>query len=341
MLDYFKRIVSGYLFTPIKKTEAFKMPYKVINLHYEKQASAIPIIEPTSAQKPLSPEQAASNRTNYTLQGVQLGEVAVCKRVLVFIKGMGNHLFFNNRRFEETMASMGQHCIGYSANPFGVINHVKNMRPFFYKAKSIMLDDVVDDYKCFIEAVMSKHPEARLTLVGHSAGGVFAKLAAKRLMLTPLRERIDCIYSAASFNSITGFIDKMTIAEMLGPKRAKLAYRLLGLLDVVNTLSFGSVKYGIKAALHKSGWADTTEEIESVLPKGRFWQSNIMPQYDDMIGTLASVIEESKFGKILMPIDNSVSSAHGMAPSQLMLANGQTEQLFIKKIMRQCFDRLD
>ena len=52
---------------------------------------------------------------------------------------MGNHIFFNNRRFEELLANMGQDAVGYSCNPFGVCNNPESMMPYSYTPQNISL----------------------------------------------------------------------------------------------------------------------------------------------------------------------------------------------------------
>jgi len=338
LLTWMKKVVTRYLFTPIRKVESFSKPYTLLNLCCDKVKHSSFFEKLTSHDTGLLP----NIRTGcYRLQAVRIGRMRKkCKRVLIFIKGMGNHLFFNNKRFEEILDNMGQDAIGYSCNPFGVYNNPKTMWPCDYTPQSISLDDVVDDYQCLVSAVLAQHPGATLTIVGHSAGGLYAKMLGMKIANTPIAKRLRCLYTSVSFNSVIDFVDKLSIEDMLQPKLGA-DFCLVSLLNSVRLVSDGLLKWAVKLALIQAQWGARCENLERYFPPGRVYQANLMPKFDAMIGDLASVVRDGPYQKLLVPLECGIVEGHSLPPSQLKLLSGESELSFIKRLLARAYAKVD
>ena len=334
LITWMRKTVTRYLFTPIRKVESFSKPYALLDLCCDrvKRSSFFDSL-PTADIKLLANIRSES----YRLQAVRLGRVRKkCKRVLIFIKGMGNHLFFNNKRFEEILDNMGNDAIGYSCNPYGVYNNPETLQPCAYTPQSISLDDVVEDYRCLVSAVLAQHPGATLTIVGHSAGGLYAKMLALKIANTPIAKRLRCLYTSVSFNSVVDFVDKLSIEDMLQSQQ-RAQYCMVSMLSSMRIISDKILKWGVKFAIMRAQWGARCENLERYFPPGCVYQANLMPKFDAMIGDLASVVRDGPYQKLLVPLDQAIDEGHSLPPSQLKLLSGESELSFIKRLLARAY----
>ena len=334
LLNWMKKNVTHYIFTPLTNVEPFSVPYQVMRLYCDSVRSRY-MLEPDMGIYTSTTPQPRNDR--YWLQAVRIGEMKKqCKRVLIFIKGMGNHLFLNNRRFEEIMHNMGDGAVGYSCNPYGVYNNLETLSPCAYTPQQISLHDVVDDYKHLVTAVLMQHPGAELTIVGHSAGGLFAKLLGLKLASSPIKDRLKCLYTSVSFNSVCDFVDKLTVNEMFKAKATGEKYFLAG-LNAVGNVSNSILRMFVKATIRYAQWGDRVVDVDKLYPPGFVYYANLIPKFDMMIGDLATVIKDGPYTKLLVPSDVDVDEAHSLPPSELQLLTGETEQAFLQKLLAKVY----
>ena len=337
--NWFRRSISRYLFTPIPKIDPFRIAYRRVFLKLCPQIkSSVPLSEDQSELDFVVPPGSHSS----FIHGVELGSRLKIKqplqKVLVLLKGQGNHLFYNNRRFEALFAKMGQSTLAYSCNPRGVFNGFTDMRPGAYLPVSLSLQDVVEDYSRFVRAVMRRHPQAKLVLVGHSAGGMFARLVARRILQSKmLAARLQCVYSSVSFRCFEDFVDTLSLEEMIRDACPYLPLWMQNCMHMADKHTGRCYRRLLRHCIKESGWSAANIPHLAKIPKGMLWQTNLKPQYDHVIGKLSTVLKESTYNRWMLPAAHSplvdMADAHAYDPSQLCMLSGESEMDFFAKVL--------